>query len=851
MSVSEHIIAPEANARQQLLVPFGQGRARGLDADLLGTHGARIDELVSLGLPTVAGLTVPATESASLTEAGTAGAAVELLEQLAGRRLCSGDRPMLMRLTASAPVTAAGLPPDLPALGLGPKTLPAALDAVRRDQIVHQVWATTLRIIGEHALDTPADVLDDVLLDTTDPLRRVEELLAAIARDGSAPFPDDPAEQLALAADALLTRWRSPRAQRARRAQRLPADLPLALHVQALILGPWERSGHGEARGRDPETGGFRPTGAFYRGVPRSAAERPPAEDLDALPGGGELLEHALFTLEQHFGAPIVVDFELRDRQLALLSARIDEKGTARVSACLAVDLVRSGARDERQAVQQVRAADVQELLHPQVKLSGTDTEFARGLPASPGAATGQVTFSSERALHLAESGESVILFASETSPADVPALVASAAVLTTNGGLASHAAVVARGVGKPAVCGAATVRIDAAAGTASTPGHTLREGDVVTLDGRTGSVYLGRLEITTSRPPAELPTVLGWADSLRNLGVRANADTGREARVAVELGAEGIGLCRTEHQFLGERLPLIRRVLLAEDERAEEAALTALGEAQREDFRDLLTGIGSRPVTVRLLDAPMHEFLPGPGQAENAAAEAQAESLREANPMLGVRGVRLALLHDKLYPAQAEALFTAWIDVVAEGIRPELEVMIPLVALPEELASAARQVRRAAETVTERTGVEVPYRIGSMVETPRAALLADQLAATAEFLSFGTNDLTQLTYGFSRDDVERRVLEPYIAGGLLNASPFARLDPDGVGALIEIAVRKARSVRPRIKLGVCGEHGGDPESIDLCHRLGLHYVSCSPGRVPVARLAAAQAATAERVTGR
>lgn len=846
MSVSEHIPVPGAEADQPQLVPFGQGLARGMDARQLGTHGARIDELVSLGLPTVAGLTAPTADSEGLTGIGAATAAVELLTQLARRPVGTGERPMLIRLTASAPVAAAGLPPDLPALGLSPGTLPAATSAVGSDRVLNDVWASTLRVIGERALDTPADVLDDVMLDCTDPRQRVAGLLAAIAKEGSAPYPDDPAQQLALAATALLSRWRSPRAQRARRAQQLPSDLPLALHVQALVLGPWERSGYGEATSRDPETGRFLPCGAFYRGVPRSAPQRPEAEGLDAMPAGTDLLDHALRTLESHFGAPAGVDFELRDGQLALLSAHVDETASARVSTCLAVDLVRGGARDERAAVRQVRAVDVQELLHSQLTLTGSETELVRGLPASPGAASGTAVFSSEHAVRLAEAGQPVVLVASETTPADVPALMAAQAVLTSNGGLASHAAVVARGAGRPAVCGAAELSIDARAGTASVAGHTLREGDVISVDGRTGTVYLGQLEVRTASPPRELQTVLGWADSLRRLGVRANADTGREARAAVELGAEGIGLCRTEHQFLGDRLPLIRRMILADDEQAEAAALAALAEAQRDDFRELLLGIGSRPVTVRLLDAPMHEFLPAPDEAGDETARARAEALREANPMLGVRGVRLALLREKLYPAQAEALFSAWLDVADSGVRPELEVMIPLVSLPAELARAAEQVRRAADAVAQRTGAEIPYRIGSMVETPRAALLADKLAATAEFLSFGTNDLTQLTYGFSRDDVERSVLEPYVSDGLLAASPFARLDPDGVGALIEIAADKARAARPGIKLGLCGEHGGDPDSIELCHRIGLDYVSCSPGRVPVARLAAGQAATTE-----
>jgi pyruvate,orthophosphate dikinase len=470
-----------------------------------------------------------------------------------------------------------------------------------------------------------------------------------------------------------------------------------------------------------------------------------------------------------------------------------------------------------------------------------------KGLPASPGAATGAVVLSSERALELAADGTHVVLVAAETTPADVPGMLASAAVLTGSGGIASHAAVVARGAGKPAVCGAEGLGVDRAAGTVRFGERVLREGDPVSLDGRTGAVYAGTLSISVAGPPPELSTLLGWADGLRRLGVRVNADTAAEVDTALALGAEGVGLCRTEHQFLGERLPLIRRVLLAADPTARDEALLALEAAQHEDFTALLAAVGNRPVTVRLLDAPLHEFLPAPGQALDAAEEQRAAALREANPMLGLRGVRLALLHERLYPAQAEALFTAWADVAATGVRPELEVMIPLVSLPEELAAAAAYVRGAADAVAARTGVEVPYRLGTMIETPRAALLAGELAEHAEFFSFGTNDLTQLTYGFSRDDVERQVLASYQERGFLTASPFARLDPHGVGALVALAAERARSVRPGIKLGLCGEHGGDPESIAFCDGLGLDYVSCSAHRVPVARMAAAHSALRRR----
>ncbi|NGO41461.1 putative PEP-binding protein [Streptomyces ureilyticus] len=829
------------------LVPYGQGRIRGLDAGELGTHGIAMDRLVALGLPVVPGLTVPAGSAASLCEPGTARAALELVEQLSGRRIGDRSRPLVLRLSASASTEVAGLPPDLACIGITPADADGIRAVIGRDDVLYEVWAATVRMIAEYALDVPAPELDDASLDAPDPRARVDALLSTVARHAERPYPDDPAEQLALAARAVLGRWASPRARRSRKAQRLPAELGIALHVQAVRIGPWDHSGFGTAVSRHPDSGRFSPQGSFFRGVRRSAPPPRTGEPLEKLGGSSALLEHSLLTLERHLHAPVTVDFEVRDGEISLLAASAQSRPPLRAAVCLAADLAGDGALDREEAVRRISPAQVQELLHPQLRLTGGEQLLVKGLPASPGAATGAIVLSSERALELAADGTQVVLVAHETTPADVPGMLAAVAVLTGSGGIASHAAVVARGAGKPAVCGAEGLRADRAAGTVRIGDRVLREGDPVSLDGRTGAVYAGTLSISVAGPPPELSTLLEWADDMRRLGVRANADTAAEVSTAVALGAGGVGLCRTEHQFLGDRLPLIRRVILAADAAARDEALSALEQAQHEDFKALLTAVGDRPVTVRLLDAPLHEFLPAAGEAQDAAEEQRAAALREANPMLGLRGVRLALLHERLYPAQAEALFTAWADVAATGVRPELEVMIPLVSLPEELAAAAAYVRGAADAVAARTGVQVPYRLGTMIETPRAALLAGELAEHAEFFSFGTNDLTQLTYGFSRDDVERQVLASYQERGFLTASPFARLDPHGVGALIALAVERARSVRPDIKLGVCGEHGGDPESIAFCDELGLDYVSCSAHRVPVARMAAAHSAVREQ----
>ncbi len=556
-----------------------------------------------------------------------------------------------------------------------------------------------------------------------------------------------------------------------------------------------------------------------------------PGEPLENLPGGRDLLASALRTLELHMRAVAQVEFEIRDAELALLAARPVERPAPRSAIRLAVDLAEAGIIDDVTAVGSITAADIETLLHPQLQLAGGEAEFARGLPAAAGAAVGRIALSSERAVEWSEKGDPVILVAEETSPGDLPGMLAAKAIVTVRGGLAAHAAVVARGLGRPAVCGATALKLNRAAGTVTSAGQSLAEGDLMSLDGSSGIIYAGAVHVVPPRPGGDLDALLRRADAVRRLGVRTNADNGRDAALAIQYGAEGVGLCRTEHQFLGERLPLVRRYLLATEAAEEAAALVELAAAQKEDFLDLLAVTGNRPVTVRLLDAPLHEFL--------------GESAHEVNPMLGLRGVRLALLRTELYPAQARALFSAWVDLAATGVEPQLEVMVPLVALAGELASAVASIHRAAAEVEASTGVTVPYTVGTMVETPRAALIAGQLAGIAQFMSFGTNDLTQLTYGFSRDDVEAQLLTAYVERQLLPVSPFASLDPDGVGELLKTAVAAARRVNPAIKLGICGEHGGDPASIELCERLGLDYVSCSPSRVPGARLAAAHAAVA------
>jgi pyruvate,orthophosphate dikinase len=821
----------QTEAAAAIFVPYGQGRARGLEEAELGSHGVEVDRLFALGLPVVHGFTVPVTHAPTLAEPEVARAAVEMLQQLAGRQMGDPTHPVLIRLLASMPAAgSARAPIDLAGLGITTGTVAALDELVDSDSAVYDVFASVIRYIGEHGAGISGDDFADAEYTSSNLTERVTAFLD-LCKSAGAPFPDDPAEQLASAAAATMRRWNSPRARRQRRGQGLPEDLGVALHVQAVRVGRPDAAGHGVADSRDPLTGAFAPTGTFRRGVRRGASDDRPGEPLANLPGGRDVLVSALRTLELHLRGAATVEFEVRDGELALLAARRIERPAPRTAIRLAVDLADAGVLDDREAVRSIRNEDLETLLHPQVQLTGRETELCRGLPASAGAATGRIALSSDRAVEWSEAGDAVVLVTEETTPGDLAGMLAAKAIVTSRGGLAAHAAVVARGLGRPAVCGATTLVIDRARRAITSGGQTLAEGDVISVDGSSGTIYAGPVQIVPPRPGVELEALLRRADGLRRLGVRANADNGRDAALALQYGAEGVGLCRTEHQFLGDRLPVVRRFLLAKDPDEEAAALVELAAAQKEDFLDLLTVMGNRPVTVRLLDAPLHEFL--------------GESAHEVNPMLGLRGVRLALTRTGLYPAQARALFGAWVELAGGGVKPQLEVMVPLVALAGELTHAIESIHAAAAEIEATTGVAVPYQVGTMIETPRAALIADQLARLAQFLSFGTNDLTQLTYGFSRDDVEAQLLTAYVERQLMPVSPFASLDADGVGALIRMAVTQARRVNPTIKLGICGEHGGDPASIELCADIGLDYVSCSPSRVPGARLASAHAAVA------
>ncbi len=694
----------------------------------------------------------------------------------------------------------------------------------------------------------------------------VGELKEIVARKTGSPFPQDPDDQLRGAIEAVFSSWNSPRAVAYRARERIADDLGTAVNVQAMVFGNRDdRSGTGVGFTRDPATGAKGAYGDFLvnaqgEDVVAGIRNTEPLSALsDRFPQIYEELMGIFARLEAHYRDMCDTEFTIEQGKLWMLQTRVGKR-TGRAALKMAVDMVADKAirLSTTEAVKRITADHIDQVLHPQFKEGSSLDVLTKGLGASPGAAVGEVVFSADDAAAKAAAGHDVILVRNETSPEDVHGMLASKGVLTARGGLVSHAAVVARGWGKPAVVGAEQLRIEAAAGRFSVGDRTFQEGDVISLDGTTGEVVAGAVELTLAEPPAELDQLLAWADEIRGdqLGVRANADNGPDAENARRLGAEGIGLCRTEHMFLGEeRLPIVRRMILAEGEAEEAAALEELRVAQKADFLEILEAMDSLPVVVRLLDPPLHEFLPdvetlavkqaaeGLSPEEERLLEA-ARSWREANPMLGTRGVRLGVIKPGLYAMQVRALMEAAIERAEAGGRPVVEVMIPLTISRNELALARSWVEEAIEQAgaTGETSGRIEVLIGTMIETPRAALLANEIAQVADFFSFGTNDLTQMTFGFSRDDVEGRMMSAYLDKGLLASNPFENVDPDGVGLLVRMAVEKGRSTKPGLECGVCGEHGGDPQSIEVFYKAGLDYVSCSPFRVPIARLAAAHA---------
>jgi pyruvate,orthophosphate dikinase len=865
--------------------------------DLLGGKGANLAEMMSvLGLPVPHGFTITTDACRAYMYKGWPKELNEeitrhvgALEKKMGRILGDAHDPLLVSVRSGAKFSMPGMMDTVLNLGLNDKSVIGLAQSTHNERFAYDSYRRFISMYGRIVLGVEGEVFDQALerLRTLEGVRTDAEISSAglqelcvvykeaVASHTGKPFPQDPMKQMRGAVEAVFRSWNGPRAIAYRVREKISHELGTAVNIQAMVFGNRdENSGTGVGFTRNAATGVAVPYGDFLvnaQGEDVVAGIRN-TQDLDALkqkfPAIHDELMEIFVRLERHYADMCDTEFTIEQGKLWMLQTRVGKR-TGGAALKMAVEMTKpTGGRksswkiSRREAIMRITADHLDQVLHPQ--FAHKTTPITKGLGASPGAAVGRVYFTADAAQQAVKRGEDVILVRSETSPEDVHGMMVSKGVLTARGGLVSHAAVVARGWGTPAIVGAEALKIEDHQFVVDD--HVVREGDWIALDGATGEVMLGKHDLVASTPPVEFDIILKWADEIRKgkLSVRTNADTAQDARKARTLGAEGIGLCRTEHMFLApERLPVVRRMILADNEQAEAAALEELRLAQKEDFISLLTEMSGLPVTVRLLDPPLHEFLPHVSELEIQKATSglspeeetllsAAHEWSEVNPMLGTRGVRLGVVKPGLYAMQVRALMEAADEVSAKGLLPIVEVMIPLTVTREELALARSWVEEVLSDINSRPlpsakkGAKPSKRpkisIGTMIETPRAALRASEMAQVADFFSFGTNDLTQMTFGFSRDDVESRMMPLYLEAGLLARNPFESVDQAGVGELVQMAVQRGRKAKKSIKLGVCGEHGGDPESIAFFYRAGLDYVSCSPYRVPIARLSAAQA---------
>ena len=867
---------------------FGNGRADGSAAmrDILGGKGAGLAEMANLGLPVPPGFTISAKLCLTYLEQGTfpdqlheeVDRHLKHLEQATKKRFGDPANPLLVSVRSGAAVSMPGMMETILNLGLNDATVQGLITGSKNPRFAYDSYRRFVQMYGDVVFDLGKQPFEEVLaefkqrrkvtrdidLPADDLQALVQEFKSIIQAKRGAPFPEDPMAQLWGAIEAVFQSWNTRRAADYRKVHGIPDDLGTAVNVVAMVYGNMgDDSGTGVAFTRDCRTGekvlnGDVLTNAQGEDVVSGARTPEPIAKLKRGLLGKVYaeLERIATKLERHFKDVQDIEFTFERGKLYLLQTRRAQR-TGLAAVRIAVELVDERLITPDEAVQRVPPQDLDQLFHPMVDPHAAVTVVAKGLPASPGAAIGDVVFDADEAEALAKQGRKVILVRPETSPEDFHGIVAAQAVLTARGGMTSHAAVVARGMGKTCVVGAKDIEVDPHAGRFRANGRVVKKGQLITVDGTTGRVILGAAKLVEPKVGAHYAKLMGWADERRRLRVRANADTPHDAVRAREFGAEGVGLCRTEHMFFeGDRIMAMREMIVAPDEMGRRRALAKLLPMQRADFEGIFEAMAGYPVTIRLLDPPLHEFLPHTREEVAALAKVMGlpagklqrlvDSLVEANPMLGHRGCRLGITYPEITEMQARAIFEAGCRVGARGKKVVAEVMIPLVAHVEELKRQAEIVRRVAQEVFLAEERGVPYLVGTMIELPRAALTADEIAKEADFFSFGTNDLTQTTFGLSRDDAGR-FLPFYVEHGILNEDPFQVLDQDGVGKLIEIAVRLGRGTRADLKIGICGEHGGEPRSVKFCHHVGMNYVSCSPFRIPIARLAAAQAALEEQ----
>lgn len=853
---------------------------------LLGGKGANLAQMWKIGLPVPPGfiITTEACHKYWEEKDFIAGiwddveAAVARVEKLAGKKFGSSENPLLVSVRSGAPVSMPGMMDTILNLGLNDDTVAALAKSAGDERFAYDSYRRFIQMFSDVVLEVDLEKFEERLAQAREnagvkedykiPAEELKKLVVdykKIVEEAGCTFPTDPWVQLRLAIDAVFRSWNTPRAITYRKINNIPAEYGTAVNIVTMVFGNLgDDCGTGVCFTRSPSNGENKLFGEYLinaQGEDVVAGIRTPvpiASLEKAMPEVYKEFHRIAKLLETHYRDAQDIEFTVERGKLYILQTR-NGKRTASAAVRIAMDMLHEGLIDAETAVSRVAPEQVEQLLHPQLDPKAKRDVIVKGLPASPGAAVGKVVFDADEAAERGGKGEAVILVRPETTPDDIHGLFAAQGVLTSHGGMTSHAAVVARGLGKPCVSGAESVKIDLVAGTFSVGGVTVKKDDFLTLDGTNGDVILGKIELIEPQFDENFRELLEDADKISNMQVWANADTPEDARRARSFGAKGIGLCRTEHMFMeAERLPVMQEMVVATTTEERVAQLKKLEVMQEEDFLGIFEAMEGLPVTVRLLDPPLHEFLPkipeltkaleglAPESAEAKkinATIARARELHEQNPMLGFRGCRLGMIFPEIYEMQARAIFNAACKLTKKGLRIIPDIMIPLVGTQEEMKSMRKLVDETGAAVIKETGVKLEYMVGTMIELPRAALVADQLAEYAQFFSFGTNDLTQTTFGYSRDDAEGKFLGQYVEMGVFEENPFARLDRDGVGALMEIAVGKGRSVRPGIQLGICGEHGGNPSSIAFCNKLKLNYVSCSPFRVPVARLSAALAA--------
>ncbi|MCD6072559.1 MAG: pyruvate, phosphate dikinase [Microvirga sp.] len=887
----------------QWVYTFGDGRAEGQAGmkNLLGGKGANLAEMSNLGLPVPPGFTITTEVCTYYYDHGRAypqelksqvEKALDYVGKLTGRTFGDAENPLLVSVRSGARASMPGMMDTVLNLGLNDVTVEALAKGAGDERFAYDSYRRFITMYSNVVLDIEHHHFEEILdefkdrkgytLDTDMTAQDWKAILprykALVEKELGKPFPQEPQEQLWGAIGAVFGSWMNNRAIKYRELHAIPASWGTAVNVQAMVFGNMgETSATGVAFTRNPSTGESELYGEFLinaQGEDVVAGIRTPQDITEkarvasgsdkpsmerAMPDAYNELVRIYGILEKHYRDMQDMEFTVETGKLWMLQTR-NGKRTAKAALRIAVELASEGLITQEEAVTRVEPAALDQLLHPTIDPKAERKILATGLPASPGAASGAIVFNSDDAEAAKKAGHKVILVRVETSPEDIHGMHAAEGILTTRGGMTSHAAVVARGMGKPCVSGAGQIRVDYAAQTLTVAGQVLKKGEILTIDGSNGQVLLGQVKMLEPELSGEFATLMGWADKVRRMKVRANAETPLDAKTARSFGAEGIGLCRTEHMFFeGDRIVAVREMILSDDEAGRRAALSKLLPMQRKDFAELFSIMSGLPVTIRLLDPPLHEFLPHSEEEMQEVAKSmnapidklrhRARELHEFNPMLGFRGCRLAVAYPEIAEMQARAIFEAAVEAGKTTGQPVVpEIMVPLVMTKPELDLVKERIVAMAEAVKAESGVAIEYQVGTMIELPRAALRAGEIAESAEFFSFGTNDLTQTTLGISRDDAAS-FLGPYTQKGLLPADPFVTIDQEGVGELVRIAVERGKKTRPDIKLGICGEHGGDPASIHFCEATGLDYVSCSPYRVPIARLAAAQAALGAKAT--